>query len=77
MILLQEHQLSRLRKERSVCTIITINGARMKGVIDHFDKYVVLISESSGRSNMIFKHAISTIVEEKTKATKTSNHGGK
>ena len=39
---------------------IILNGVPLKGIIRGFDSYVVLL-ESDGKQQMIFKHAISTV----------------
>ncbi|MDF2663856.1 MAG: RNA-binding protein Hfq [Paenibacillus sp.] len=62
--LIQDRRLNTLRKNRAICTIIIMNGARIKGTIDAFDKFVVLIRESKSKQYLIYKHAISTIVTE-------------
>ncbi len=58
---LQDLFLNELRKERQLVTVFLMNGFQMKGVITGFDSFVVcLVSE--GRQQMIYKHAISTVV---------------
>ena len=58
---LQDLFLNDLRKERQLVTVFLMNGFQMKGVITGFDSFVVcLVSE--GRQQMIYKHAISTVV---------------
>ena len=58
---LQDLCLNELRKERQLVTVFLMNGFQMKGVITGFDSFVVcLVSE--GRQQMIYKHAISTVV---------------
>ena len=58
---LQDLFLNEVRKERQLVTIFLMNGFQMKGVITGFDSFVVtLVSE--GRQQMIYKHAISTVV---------------
>ena len=58
---LQDLFLNELRKERQLVTVFLMNGFQMKGVVTGFDSFVVtLVSE--GRQQMIYKHAISTVV---------------
>ena len=58
---LQDLFLNEVRKERQLVTVFLMNGFQMKGVITGFDSFVVtLVSE--GRQQMIYKHAISTVV---------------
>ena len=58
---LQDLFLNEMRKDRQLVTVFLMNGFQMKGVITGFDSFVVtLVSE--GRQQMIYKHAISTVV---------------
>ena len=58
---LQDYFLNETRKEHQLVTVFLMNGFQMKGVVTGFDPFVVcLVSE--GRQQMIYKHAISTIV---------------
>jgi host factor-I protein len=58
---LQDLFLNEVRRERQLVTVFLMNGFQMKGVITGFDSFVVtLVSE--GRQQMIYKHAISTVV---------------
>ncbi|MBQ2634606.1 MAG: RNA chaperone Hfq [Oscillospiraceae bacterium] len=56
----QDQFLAAARRERCVVTVFLMNGFQLKGVIRGFDSFVVLV-ESEGRQQMIFKHAISTV----------------
>jgi host factor-I protein len=57
---LQDPFLNEMRKENMAVAIYLVNGIKLQGVIDSFDQYVVLLK--SGVSQMVYKHAISTIV---------------
>ncbi len=57
---LQEPYLNALRKERVPVSIYLVNGIKLQGQIDSFDQFVVLLR--SAVNQMIYKHAISTIV---------------
>ncbi len=57
----QDQFLAAARREKCVVTVFLMNGFQMKGVIRGFDSFVVMV-ESDNRQQMIFKHAISTIV---------------
>lgn len=57
---LQEPFLNTLRKERIPVSIYLVNGIKLQGQIDSFDQFVVLLKNSV--SQMVYKHAISTIV---------------
>lgn len=57
---LQEGFLNRIRTERVPVTVFLVNGFQMRGTLRGFDNFVVLL-ESEGRQQLIFKHAISTV----------------
>jgi host factor-I protein len=57
---LQEPFLNALRKERIPVSIYLVNGIKLQGQIDSFDQFVVLLKNTV--SQMVYKHAISTIV---------------
>lgn len=57
---LQDPFLNALRKERIPVSVYLVNGIKLQGQIESFDQFVVLL-RSSG-SQMIYKHAISTMV---------------
>lgn len=61
---LQEIFLNSSRREKILITIFLTNGVQLKGIVKGFDSYVVIL-ESDGKSNMIYKHAISTIIPSK------------
>jgi host factor-I protein len=57
---LQDPFLNALRKERVPVSIYLVNGIKLQGQIDSFDQFVVLLKNSV--SQMVYKHAISTVV---------------
>ena len=57
---LQDPFLNALRKEKVPVSIYLVNGIKLQGQIDSFDQFVVLLKNSV--SQMVYKHAISTIV---------------
>ena len=57
---LQDPFLNTLRKERIPVSIYLVNGIKLQGQIDSFDQFVVLLKNSV--SQMVYKHAISTVV---------------
>ena len=57
---LQEPFLNALRKERVPVTIYLVNGIKLQGQIESFDQFVILLKNSV--SQMVYKHAISTVV---------------
>lgn len=61
---LQDHFLNVLRKEKLPVSIFLVNGIKLHGIIDAFDPYVVMLK--NGVIQMVYKHAISTVVPTKT-----------
>ena len=57
---LQDIVLNSVRKNRIPVTMHLTNGVPLKGLIRGFDSFVVLL-ESEGKQQMIYKHAISTV----------------
>ena len=57
---LQDPFLNTLRKERVPVSIYLVNGIKLQGQIDSYDQFVVLLKNSV--SQMVYKHAISTVV---------------
>ena len=57
---LQDPFLNTLRKERVPVSIFLVNGIKLQGQIESFDQFVVLLRNSV--SQMVYKHAISTVV---------------
>ncbi len=58
---IQNTFLNLARKENIPVTIFLTNGFQLRGQIRGFDNYVIII-ESEGRQQMVYKHAISTFV---------------
>ncbi|HLW79440.1 MAG TPA: RNA chaperone Hfq [Terriglobia bacterium] len=58
---IQDGFLNSARKEKTLVTIYLVSGAKLTGRIRSFDKYSVVL-ESSNQEQLIFKHAISTVV---------------
>lgn len=58
---LQDMILNEVRKEHIPVTMFLMNGFQMKGIITGFDSFIVVLS-SEGKQQMIYKHAISTLV---------------
>ena len=57
---LQDLFLLRARRDKVPVTLFLMNGLQMRGVITGFDAFVVVL-DSDGRQQIIYKHAISTI----------------
>ena len=60
---LQDPFLNSLRKERVPVSIYLVNGIKLQGQIDAFDQFVILLKNSVNQ--LVYKHAISTIVPTK------------
>ena len=61
---IQEAFLNNARKEKTFLTIYLMSGVKLSGRIKSFDKYSVVL-EASNQEQLIFKHAISTVVISK------------
>jgi host factor-I protein len=65
---IQDSFLNTARKERLSITIYLLSGVKLTGRIRSFDKYSVVL-EANGQEQLIFKHAISTVVMGRVMAT--------
>ena len=61
---LQDLFLNQARRERSVITMFLMNGFQLHGIVRGFDSFTVVL-ESDGKQQLIYKHAISTVVPPK------------
>ena len=57
----QDQFLNQTRKNRTPLTVFLMNGFQLRGVITGFDAFVVVL-DSDGKQQMIYKHAVSTVV---------------
>ena len=57
---LQDPFLNALRRERVPVSIYLVNGIKLQGTVESFDQFVVLLRSTV--SQMVYKHAISTVV---------------
>ena len=80
---IQDTFLNTVRKDKSPITIYLVSGVKLTGKIRSFDKYSVLL-ENNSQEQLIFKHAISTVVSgrvgghsdvRETRAHGSSSHG--
>ncbi len=71
---LQDPYLNTLRKEQIPVSIYLVNGIKLQGQIEAFDQYVVLLRNTV--SQMIFKHAISTVQPSRNVDIETSESDG-
>jgi host factor-I protein len=58
---LQDHFLNTARKEKLEINIYLVNGVPIKGKVLSFDNFTILM-EVEKRQNLIYKHAVSTMV---------------
>ncbi|HZS53569.1 MAG TPA: RNA chaperone Hfq [Bryobacteraceae bacterium] len=61
---IQEAFLNNARKDKTFLTIYLMSGVKLSGRIKSFDKYSVVL-EANNQEQLIFKHAISTVVVSK------------
>jgi host factor-I protein len=66
---IQEAFLNNARKDKTFLTIYLMSGVKLSGKIKSFDKYSVVL-ETNNQEQLIFKHAISTVVISRP------HHGG-
>lgn len=64
---IQDTFLNTVRKDKSPITIYLVSGVKLTGKIRSFDKYSVLL-ENNSQEQLIFKHAISTVVSGRVSA---------
>ena len=62
---LQDRFLEELRHSRAQVTVFLVNGFQFRGMVKGFDNYTVIL-ECDGKQELIYKHAISTIVPQKS-----------
>ena len=62
---IQDSFLNNARKDKIVLTIYLMSGVKLSGRIKSFDKYS-LVLETNNQEQPIFKHAVSTVVTQKT-----------
>lgn len=61
---LQDVFLNAVRKDKNEVTVFLTNGFQFKGIVKSFDAYTIML-ESEGKEQLVFKHAVSTIVPKK------------
>ena len=61
---LQEVFLTQVRRERRQVTVFLMNGFQMRGQVTGFDAFTLVLT-TDGKQQVIYKHAISTIVPER------------
>ncbi|APY61669.1 RNA chaperone Hfq [Salmonella enterica] len=71
---LQDPFLNALRRERVPVSIYLVNGIKLQGQIESFDQFVILLKNTV--SQMVCKHAISTVVPSRPVSHHSNNAGG-
>ncbi len=72
---LQDPFLNTLRKDRIPVSIYLVNGIKLQGHVESFDQFVILLKNSV--SQLVYKHAISTIVPARSvKMPRVDDNGG-
>jgi len=61
---LQDVFLNQVRKEHILLTVFLTNGFQLKGFVKGFDNFTVIL-DSDGKQQLVYKHAISTIIPAK------------
>src|SRR5580658_3861419 len=69
---IQDSFLNNARKDKIALTIYLMSGVKLSGRIKSFDKYS-LVLETNNQEQLIFKHAISTVVTQKTSHSYAAN----
>jgi host factor-I protein len=69
---IQDSFLNNARRDKIVLTIYLMSGVKLSGRIKSFDKYS-LVLETNNQEQLIFKHAVSTVVTQKTSHSYVSN----
>jgi host factor-I protein len=72
---IQDTFLNTVRKDKSPITIYLVSGVKLTGRIRSFDKYSVLL-ENNAQEQLIFKHAISTVVSGRATTHSSEGRGG-
>ena len=72
---IQEAFLNNARKEKIYLTIYLMSGVKLSGRIKSFDKYSVIL-EANNQEQLIFKHAISTVVVSRATHVSGPSHAG-
>ncbi|QUI23107.1 RNA chaperone Hfq [Vallitalea pronyensis] len=58
---LQDLFLNQVRKDKTTVVVYLTNGFQLKGYVKGFDNFIVIL-ETEGKQQMIYKHAISTVI---------------
>lgn len=59
---LQDMFLNQLRKQNAGVTIFLVSGVQLKGTVSAFDSFTLILDTPGKGHQLIYKHAISSIV---------------
>ena len=62
---LQDIFLNQARMNKQQVTVFLVNGFQLRGIVTGFDSFTVVL-DSEGKQQLIYKHAISTIIPSRT-----------
>ena len=61
---IQEEFLNQLHRDERTVKVITINGFQLVGRVVGWDQFTLLVEDRDGRENLVYKSAVSTIVQK-------------
>ncbi len=61
---LQDIFLTKVRRDKLPVTMFLMNGFQLRGIITGFDAFVIVL-DSDGKQQLIYKHAVSTVVPQR------------
>lgn len=61
---IQEKFLNQLHRDGRTVKVITINGFQLVGRVVGWDQFTLLVEDHDGRENLVYKSAVSTIVQK-------------
>ena len=65
--------MNQARRDRTPLTVFLMNGFQMRGIVTGFDSFVILL-QSDGKQQMIYKHAVSTMTPSNSTESTTWAH---
>lgn len=71
---LQDPFLNAIRRERIPVSVFLMNGIKLQGTVESFDQFVIVLNNTTNQ--LVYKHAISTIVPAKNISTFKVQHEG-
>jgi host factor-I protein len=72
---LQDQFLNHLRKNKTPVTMFLVKGVKLQGIVTWFDNFSILLRRD-GQSQLVYKHAVSTIMPGQPIDTRLFNQGG-